>query len=60
MIHTRHEGGADYSSGQTHLNAEEAKEVGVVPSRIELFAFDASLFGFFPFEHVEGKPPEGG
>jgi hypothetical protein len=33
-----------FCTGQTHLNAEEAKDVGVVPSRIELFAFDASLF----------------
>jgi hypothetical protein len=42
------------NAGQTHLNgnAEQAHQVGVIPTGIELFAFDAALLGFLPFQQV--------
>jgi len=46
--------------GRTHLNAQETEVVVVIPACIELLAFDASPFGGFPFDHVEGKSSESG
>ena len=44
-------------AGQTHLNfigfnAEEAKEIGMIPTGIEHFAADTAFFGSFSFQEV--------
>lgn len=49
-------------AGRTHLNwdAEQAEEVGVIPTGVELFAFDAAFFGGLPFQQVQRQAAERG
>src|SRR5581483_5868234 len=51
-------------SGQTHLNfvgldAQEAQQVGMIPTGVEHFAADAAFFGSFSFQEVEGQAAQG-
>jgi hypothetical protein len=43
--------------GQTHLNSKEAEQIGMIPTGVELFAFEAALFGFLSFEQIQGDVP---